>query len=69
MIAKITVDNIAKQNIFTMKGDRFSEPNEMIFTSGHEIAFKTKTEAVAELSKAPYPSMLTIIEIYLILEK
>ncbi len=40
-----------------------------VLEAAHETAFTKKKDAVAELSKAPYPEMLTIVEFYLILKK
>lgn len=68
-ILKITADNLAQQNIFNIKGDKLVEAGEMRLTIAHDTAFKTKKEAIEQLKFAPYTSMLTIIEIYLILEK
>ncbi len=41
----------------------------IVLEPAHETAFTKKKDAIAELSKAPYPSMLTIVEFYLILKK
>ena len=68
-IMRIVSNNLAQQNIFTVKAGQLIDYNEVTLTVGHNIAFKTKKEAVEQLSFAPHPSMLTIIEIYLILEK
>ncbi len=43
--------------------------NRTVLEPAHETVFTKKKEAIAELSKAPYPEMLTIIEFYLILKK
>ncbi len=40
-----------------------------VLEAAHETVFTKKKDAIAELSKAPYPEMLTIVEFYLILKK